>query len=395
MKRKIILKLGLCASIIGIITGLIIALFLIGLEKATYFNQNYKWLIFILPFSGAIMTYAYEKYGKNSHKGNNIIIENINGSNEKIHFIMAPLVFIGTILAHLFGASVGREGTGVQIGGTIGSVISDKIKLHGVQKRILLISGVSAGFSSVFGTPLAGTLFALEVARIGNLTYEAFLPAIIAALVGDWVVKYIGVTHTHFIIPPSESFILSTVIKVIIMAICFGIVSKLFSLFTHWFKEILSKYLKKSYMKTIVGGLLMVIITLLIGNRLYNGLSLGLLSDAFNGNVSYYSFFIKLVLTTLCLGAGYQGGEVTPLFVIGSTLGCILGGFMGLPFAFSASLGLVAVFAGATKTPIASFMMGLELFGSNNMIFIMLVCVISVFISGKKGIYGAQIWGDL
>ena len=324
MKSKTILKLALISIIIGGISGLFIGIFLILLEKAVAFNLKYGFLIFILPLSGILMTFLYSKYGGNSQKGNNIIIENINGSKEEIKFIMAPLVFLGTVLTHLFGGSVGREGTGVQIGGTIGNSLSKALKSSAEEKKILLISGVAAGFSSVFGTPLTGTIFALEVSKIGSLSYDSMIPAITSAIVGNSVVKLLGVKHSHYKIPPVESVNLTNILKVIILAICFGLASRLFVYMTHWFKEKLIKYCKNQYLKIFVGGSLMVLATLIIGTNLYNNLSLGLLSDAFDGKVPYLAFIIKLILTTLCLGAGYQGGEVTPLFVIGATLGATL-----------------------------------------------------------------------
>ena len=340
------------------------------------------------------MTFLYKKYGKNSKKGNNLIIENINGNDEKIHFIMAPLVFIGTVLTHLFGGSVGREGTGVQIGGTIGNSLSNMFNKTGLDKRILLISGVSAGFSSVFGTPIAGTIFAVEISTIGKLNYASMLPAITSAIVGDKVARLIGASHSHFKIPEIEPFITMNIGKVIVLSICFGLISKLFVYMTHWFKDIFNKKLESDYAKIFIGGSIVVIVTLLLGNRMYNNLSLGLLTDAFDGNTPYFAFIIKLLLTTLCLGVGYQGGEVTPLFVIGATLGATLSPILGLPVVFSAALGLIGVFAGATNAPIASFVLYLELFGSNNMIFTIIVCIVSVFISGKKGIYASQMWSE-
>ena len=205
------------------------------------------------------MTFLYSKYGGNSQKGNNIIIENINGSKEEIKFIMAPLVFLGTVLTHLFGGSVGREGTGVQIGGTIGNSLSKALKSSEEEKKILLISGVAAGFSSVFGTPLTGTIFALEVSKIGSLSYDSMIPAITSAIVGNSVVKLLGVKHSHYKIPPVESVNLTNTAKVIILAICFGLASRLFVYMTHWFKEKLIKYCKNQYLKIFVGGSLMVI----------------------------------------------------------------------------------------------------------------------------------------
>lgn len=386
-----ILKLSLIAAIIGVLSGLSIGIFLMLLEKAIDLNFKYSWLIFILPLSGMLMTFLYNKYGENSKKGNNIIIEKINGSDEKIKFIMAPLVFLGTVLTHLFGGSVGREGTGVQIGGVIGDVVSNAFKSNTNEKNILLISGVSAGFASVFGTPLAGTIFAVEIASIGRVSYNAMLPAITAAIIGDKIVRLLGVEHMPFDIPSVENFTLSNIEKIIIMSICFGLTSKLFVFMTHWFKNNLDKRFKNPYLKIFVGGSLMIIVTLILGNRLYNNLSLGLLQDAFNGESPYFAFIVKLILTSLCLGAGYQGGEVTPLFVIGATLGATLSSVFGVPIVFAVSIGLVGVFAGATNAPLASFMLYLELFGSTNILFGMLVCIVSVFLSGKKGIYTSQI----
>ena len=185
MKSTKIIKLALISILIGGISGLFIGIFLILLEKAVDLNLKYYWLIFILPLSGVFMTYLYTKFGDNSQKGNNLIIEDINGSKEEIKFIMAPLVFLGTILTHLFGGSVGREGSGVQIGGTVGSSLARSFKSTVDEKKILLISGVAAGFSSVYGTPITATIFALEIANIGSLSYNSMVPAIIASITGN------------------------------------------------------------------------------------------------------------------------------------------------------------------------------------------------------------------
>ncbi|MGL5380676.1 chloride channel protein [Clostridium sp.] len=392
MSKTRVIKLVVISGIIGGLSGVIIGIFLIVLEKAIELNLEQYWLIVFLPLSGLLMTFLYKKYGKNSKRGNNLIIENINGNEEKIHFIMAPLVFMGTVLTHIFGGSVGREGTGVQIGGTIGNSLANIFKKTDLDRKILLISGVSAGFSAVFGTPIAGTIFAVEISTVGNLNYASMLPAVTAAIIGDKVARLVGVTHTHFQIPQIESFAGMNIEKVIILSICFGLISKLFVYMIHLVKDIFNKYIKNDYIKILIGGSIMVGITFLLGNRVYNNLSLGLLMDSFDGNAPYFAFLIKLLLTTLCLGVGYQGGEVTPLFVIGATLGATLSPILGLPVTFAAALGLIGVFAGATNAPIASFVLYLELFGSNDMIFAMIVCIISVFISGKKGIYSSQVW---
>lgn len=394
MKKINILKLALISIIIGSTSGVIIGAFLIILEKAIELNIEYSWLVMILPLSGVLMTFLYKKYGKNSKKGNNLIIENINGNFEEINFIMAPLVFMGTILTHLFGGSVGREGTGVQIGGTVGNHLANIFKKNGLDRKVLLVSGVAAGFSAVFGTPIAGTVFALEVSKIGSLSYVSMLPAIIAAIFGDEVARFIGVSHSHFEVPPIQDFVVGNILKVVIISLCFGLASRLFVYMINWFKKFFGKRFKSDYTRIFIGGLLMALTTILLGNTLYNNLSLGLLAESFHGSIPYVAFLIKLLLTTLCLGAGYQGGEVTPLFVIGATLGATLSHIFGIPIVFAAALGLIGVFAGATNTPITSFILYLELFGSNNMLFAIIVCIISIFVSGKSGIYSSQIWAE-
>lgn len=230
---------------------------------------------------------------------------------------MALLVGLGTVLTHLFGGSVGREGTRVQIGGTIGNLLSKAFKCNDIEKRILLISGVLAGFSYIFGTPLAVTIFAVEISKIGSISHNSFLSAITVGIIGDKVVRFLSFKHKHYKIPLPESVSILNIGKVVLLAICFGLTSKLFVYLTHLIKDALVKYFKNAYIKVFVGGVLMTLSTLIIGNRLYTNLSLELLNDAFDGTSPKLTFIIKLLLTALCLAAGYQGGEVTALFVMG------------------------------------------------------------------------------
>lgn len=394
MKKLNILKLVLISAIIGSISGVVIGAFLIFLEKAVQLNLNNSFLIYILPFFGLLTVFIYRKYGKNSKKGNNLIIENVNGSDETIHFRMAPLVFINTILTHLFGGSVGREGTAVQICGTISNYMAKLFKKTGIDRKALLLSGISAGFSSVFGTPIAGTIFALEIAKVGSFSYVSMIPALTSAIFSVLVTKLVGVSHSTYNSPSIENFNIVNILRVIIISICFGLAAKLFVFMIHFIKDTLGKYFKSDYTKIFIGGSLMLLATLLIGNNTYNNLSVGLLKGAFSGNVPTFAFLIKLLLTALCLGSGFQGGEVTPLFIIGGTLGATLASILGIPLAFSVTLGFICVFAGATNTPITSFILYVELFGRNNMIFAIIACMISVFISGKSCIYSSQLWVD-
>lgn len=380
----------LIGSLVGIFTGSMGALFLNSLEFATTKRVKYSFLLFLLPLGGAFISFLYSRYGKNSSGGNNIILEKINSNEGDIPLRMAPLVFLGTFVTHLLGGSAGREGTGVQIGGCIAEWIGKVLKLDEYDSRIILMSGVSSGFSSVFGTPLAGTIFGLEVASMGTMSYEALIPCFASSIVGNYVTSVFGIHHTHYIINSNFPVTYSIVSKVIFAAILFGLVSRIFSKLTHKLKEVFTKRFKNAIIKSFIGGVLIIILVQAAGTRNYLGLSLPLMSDAFTKQASPFAFLWKLLFTSLTLGTGFQGGEVTPLFVIGSTLGSSLSSLFNLPVSFLAALGLIGVFTGATNTPLASFVMSIELFGSNGMIFMFMTCVISYLFSGNSGIYASQ-----
>lgn len=385
----IFLRWFLLASISGVAVGVVISFFLKSLQWATDTRESNPWLLYMLPIGGAFISYLYSKYGKDSAKGNNLIIERINEGEGRVPFRMAPLVLFGTFITHLFGGSAGREGTGVQIGASVSSKVGDLLRLKGMDYTILIISGVSSGFGVVFGTPIAGTVFGLEVTTLGKMRYEAIIPCFISSYIGNFIAELFKVQHSHYNIGESLNGV-DIFFKVILCAVLFGLTSKLFAELTHTLKKFFATKIPNTSLKSFIGGSIIIIIVLILGTRIYLGLSLDLLSNAFNQPVPKGAFIIKLLLTSLTLAVGFQGGEVTPLFVIGATLGNLLGGIVGLPIEFLAGLGMIGVFAGATKTPIASFVMGIELFGSSNIGFVFIACVISYVFAGKSGIYTSQ-----
>ena len=355
---KTFLKWLLIGSLIGIFIGGVIAIFLKSLEWATDYRVNHGFILFLLPIGGALVSFLYHKFGRNSVKGNNLIIENINDYCGDVPLRMVPLVFFGTVVTHFFGGSAGREGTGVQIGASIAETIGKLLKLNKEDSKIMLMAGVSGGF--------------------------------FASIMGNEIVKILGVHHSHYKVLGVPDISVIIILKVIISAICFGLASRLFSELTHKLKGLFSKKFKNTSLKSFVGGCIVILLVYLIGSRKYLGLSLPLLSEAFDGHVSPFDFLGKLIFTSITLGAGYQGGEVTPLFVIGSTLGNTLSGILNLSPSFLASLGLVGVFAGATNTPIASFVLGIELFGVDGATYLFMACAISYIFSGHTGIYSSQ-----
>lgn len=377
-------------GMLGILSGSASALFLTSLEFATDRRTAHPWLLYLLPLGGAFMSLVYLKFGKNAGKGNNLILEQIQDGQESIPFRMAPLVLLGTFLTHLFGGSAGREGTAVQMGGSFSEWIGKVFKVDGIDRKILLMCGISSGFGSVFGTPLAGTIFGLEVIAIGLVSYQAIIPCFIAGFVGNLVTTAWGIHHIHYTMGAVPALSASVVFKVMVASILFGLTSLFFSELTHGLKKMYAKLFKNPIIKGFVGGLVIIALVFIFGTRDYLGLGIPLLQQSFEEPVAHLAFLWKTLFTALTLGAGFQGGEVTPLFVIGATLGNSLAVLLHLSAPFLAGLGLIAVFSGATNTPLACFVMGIELFGSEGMIYMFMACIVSYLFSGHTGIYTSQ-----
>lgn len=386
-------KWAFISSFVGVLTGSSAALFLRSLDFAINFRGRHAWLLFLLPFGGAFVSFLYAKFGKNSTKGNNLIIDNINSNPEHIPLRMAPFVFFGTFITHLFGGSAGREGTGVQIGSSIASFIGTKIHLDETDTKIMLMCGISSGFASVFGTPLAGTIFGLEVAVLGTMNYSALIPCFIAAFAGNLTTELWGIHHVKYVITQIPDISYLSVAKIVFAAVLFGLISKLFSELTHKLKDFFGKHFENASIKSFMGGIIILLFTLMVGTKDYLSLSLPLIQQSFSGHVNPMAFVYKLIFTSFTLGTGFQGGEVTPLFVIGSTSGNMLSGLLHMSPSLLAGLGLIGVFAGATNTPITSFVLGLEMFGSSGMEYMFMTCAISYLFSGHSGIYTSQMIG--
>ncbi|MHA0858315.1 voltage-gated chloride channel family protein [Paenibacillus sp. CMAA1364] len=379
-------------GVVGLLTGSASAIFLISLAYVTDVRLANPWLLFLLPLGGALVSYLYHTYGLNSSKGNNLIFEQVQErEHEHVPLRMAPLVLFGTLITHLLGGSAGREGTAVQMGGSLADQFGRWIKVGPIDRKIILMCGISGGFGSIFGTPIAGAVFALEVIVLGMMRYDALIPCFIASFTGNIVaMKLWGITHTQFDMGSVPTLTFMVLLKVILASIYFGLTSRLFSQLTHFLKKTFAKFIHNPMLKTAVGGLVIIIMVYVVGSRDYLGLGVNLISDSFEGDVHPFAFFGKLLFTSVTLGAGFQGGEVTPLFAMGATLGHSLAGVLHMYAPFLAALGFIAVFSGATNTPIACFLMGIELFGSEGAVFMFIACVVSYLFSGPTGIYTSQ-----
>ncbi len=381
--------LGLSA-LIGLLAGSASAFFLASLDAVTTYREDHGWMIALLPLGGFLVGAIYHYWGESVVKGNNQLIEEWQNPTQLIPFKMAPLVLVTTLLTHLFGGSAGREGTAVQMGGAIADQFTRLFRLTSPDRKTLLVMGISAGFASVFGTPLAGTIFALEVFIIGRLGYEALIPSLLAALFADQTCHLWGVGHTPYAIDLVPAFELSLFVKITLASIAFGLISRLFAELTHFWARQMKTYVRFPPFRPMFGGIFIALAIWLSGTTEYIGLGIPTIVSSFHDPLPWYSGLMKTLSTTFTLGVGFKGGEVTPLFFIGSTVGNAAAQLLQLPLGFMAGLGFVAVFAGASNTPLASTVMGIELFGAESAPYLALACFIAYLFSGNAGIYRSQ-----
>jgi H+/Cl- antiporter ClcA len=387
----IMIKWLLICSLIGIFSGSASAFFLVALEFVTQVRNHNNWIIWFLPLGGLLIGYAYFFYDSKIAKGNNLLLEEYNKPEKKIPFMMAPLVLFGTLITHLFGGSAGREGTAVQMGGAIADLCTTIFKLSPTERRTLIILGISAGFASVFGTPLAGAIFALEVVFFSKINLRSITLSFVVAYIAYFTVDFWEVKHTHYCIPFVPEMNFTSLFWILICSILFGLAALLFSRSTHYWGKLFSKTITYPPLRPFIGGIILAIAIYFISTTKYIGLGVPMIVDAFSRVNAPYDFLLKILFTGFTLGAGFKGGEVTPLFFVGATLGSALAVIVPLPIALLAGMGFVAVFSGATHTPIACTIMGMELFGIESSLYIGIACVIAYFFSGSIGIYKSQI----
>ncbi|SCY23136.1 H+/Cl-antiporter ClcA [Flavobacterium anhuiense] len=381
----------LICALVGIFSGSASAFFLVALEWVTQFRIQHKWIIWLLPFGGFLVGLSYYYWGESVAKGNNLLLEEYEEPKKVIPFKMAPLVLLGTLLTHLFGGSAGREGTAVQMGGAIADQFTKFFNLDHSERRILIILGISAGFASVFGTPLAGAIFALEVLYFSKINFKSILLSFLVAYAAYFTVEFWQIKHTHYSIPIIPELSLNNIIFTLIIGVLSGFAALLFSRSTHFWGYIFSKNIKYPPLRPVIGGVILAIAIAGLGFTKFSGLGVPVIVDSFSNANQWYDFLLKILFTGFTLGAGFKGGEVTPLFFVGATLGSALSTVIPMPIALLAGIGFVAVFSGATHTPIACTVMGMELFGIAPGIFIAIACTIAYFSSGSIGIYKSQI----
>lgn len=394
MKEKIkcTIRYSVLALVTGVAVGAIDTIFGRGLLWLSDFRTaHYRYLLPFLPVAGLLIVWMYHRFSEESLKGMTLVLETGQKKRKSIPLALVPLVIVGTWLTHLFGGSAGREGVAVQIGAVISHEAGRKFRCP-ENDRIMLVAGMAAGFGGLFQTPLAAVFFAMEVIASGYMQYEALLPAMISAYTAAFTSHILGLEKFTAVI--GEKLDLSetkVILSLIVLGILFGLVGRLFSGTLQWMKKRMGNAIKNPYIRIgAVAVFLAVLLFLFHGGR-YSGLGTNLISAAFeNGTIYGYDWILKLGFTVLTLAIGFQGGEVTPLFSIGASLGILAGNLLGISPVVCAALGYAAVFGSATNTLLAPVMIGLEVFGTENAIPLVVVCILAYLMNGGSSIYTAQ-----
>lgn len=386
----IFMRWCLFAVIIGIVVGAVGAAFHHALEWANETRLENPWLLYLLPFAGLFIVFWYQKADMPLERGTNFILTSVR-ENHTVQLRLAPGIFITSFLTHLCGGSAGREGAALQLGGAISENIGRWVKLDDKDSRTITMCGMAAGFSALFGTPLAASVFSMEVISVGVMYYAAFFPCICASVIAHQVALHLGGETTAFTITGIPQNISSSLlVRLILFGMICAVLSAVVCIIFHLIGHCLHKWITNSYVTIAVGGVLVILLSLILRTYDYNGAGMAVIEQAIEGHARYTAFFWKLIFTAVTIGVGYKGGEIVPVLFIGATFGAAYGGLFGLSASFAAGLGMTAIFCGVTNSPMTSILLAYELFGGEALALFALVISISYMLSGYYGLYSEQ-----
>lgn len=377
------------ALITGLVVGSIATMFHFSISIATMVREKSPWVIFLLPIGGLIIVRCYRMVKDEKELSTNSVLSAIH-SNEKLPLKMAPLIFVSTVITHLFGGSAGREGAALQLGGSIGNGLGALFHFDDDDKHIMIMCGMSAAFAALFGTPMAAAIFSMEVISVGIMQYSALVPCVIASLSAFSVAQAFGVGQELFLVTQVPNFTIFSATKATILAVLCAVLSIAFCVMLHQTEHLYKKLFKNPYLRVVVGGCLIIVLTLLVGDQTYNGTGMHTIEEAMEGHVVPYAFILKMVFTAITIGAGYKGGEIVPSFFIGATFGCLFGNVLGFAPDLCAAVGMASLFCGVTNCPITSLLISFELFGYEGMPYYLLAIAFSYMLSGYYGLYSSQ-----
>lgn len=375
--------------LVGILVGFCGTAFFLGLSFVTIIREQNPFLLYLLPFGGLAIVGLYHLFKDADDNGTNLVISAIH-SGDNLPLRMAPLIFISTLLTHLFGGSAGREGAALQIGGSIGNSIGKLFRFDEKDKHVMIMCGMSAAFSALFGTPMAAAIFSMEMVSVGVMYYTALLPCVISSLTARQIALSFGVANEVFPLSAFPAFGIASAGKVSLLAILCALVSILFCVLLHFAEHLYKKYFKNPYLRIFAGGCFVILATALIGSHAYNGAGMDIIENCMHGRVEPETFILKMLLTALTIGAGYKGGEIVPSFCTGAAFGCLFGNLLGFSPSLCTAIGMTSVFCGVTNCPITSLLISFELFGYDAMPYFLLAVAFSYMLSGYFGLYRSQ-----
>lgn len=376
------------AAATGVICGLVGSAFYLAVVSATTLRGENPWLLWLLPVAGAAIALTY-KLTKLDGIGTDTVIDAIH-EGRVISVLLVPVIFVSTAATHLFGGSAGREGAALQIGGSLGQNIARVFRLDDKDRRLATLCGMSALFSALFGTPLTATIFALEVISVGELYYAGLVPCLASSLVSYGVTHLFNIAPTHFDVT-APALAPDMLWRVAVLGVACAVMSVILCLTMHQSERLFKKYVPNGILRAVLGGVVIIALTYLVGTTDYNGAGTDVIADAIErGEARPWDFALKLLFTAVTLSAGFKGGEMVPTFFIGATLGCALGPVLGIPAEFAAAVGLAALFCGAVNCPIASVTLAVEIFGADGIIYFAVAAVIAYMLSGYSGLYRSQ-----
>ena len=385
---KPFLKWLFFATLMGVIGGIIGALFHKCLDIVTEIRENNFWLILLLPVAGLLITILYSPFRDKGRLNTNRVLDAVE-TDERVPFTLSPLIFVSTLISHLFGASVGREGAALQLGGSLGYNIGKLFKLSKSDRHIIVMVGMSSFFSAMFGAPLTAAIFALEVIRVGYVRHCGFLPCIVSALVAYEISTFFGTHGVRYAVnfPGTTP---ELIVKVILLSVLCAVVSILFCVAIKNASVYMHKFFRNPYIRTLVGSLIVVGLTFFLRTTDYNGAGMPMIENAMNGKTVPWAFALKIIFTAIAIAAGFKGGEIVPTLFIGATFGCAVAPLLGMDASFAASVGFVALFCGVVNCPFASIALALEVFGGEGILIYALACSVSFMMSGNFSIYKSQ-----
>lgn len=383
------IKWVIFSIIVGLIVGLCGTAFFLGLSFVTIVRTQNPWLIYLLPVGGLGIVALYHLLKDADDTGTNLVISAIH-SGDRLPFRMAPLIFISTLITHFFGGSAGREGAALQMGGSIGNSLGKLFRFDEKDKHIMIMCGMSAAFSALFGTPMSASIFSMEMISVGVMYYSALVPCVISSLVAHGVAGYFGISNEFFLIESIPDFNIITAVKISLLAILCASISILFCVILHSSEKLYKKFFENPYARAFAGGTFVLFATLIIGNQTYNGTGMNIIERCINGTVEPWDFILKILFTALTLGAGYKGGEIVPSFCTGAAFGCLFGQLMGFSPTLCTAVGMTSLFCGVTNCPITSLLISFELFGYDGMPYFLLSISFSYMLSGYFGLYRSQ-----